>query len=322
MFKLSVLNLVHFTLWLRPFLWGGVLLLGSPSTFASELPGARLYGQFDVGARYSKTGGDGGWHVDSRGSYIGVVGDFKHSEDVSVIYQLEYEVDLDGDSNDTFVRNDSFLGVQSHLGTLRAGVMETPLRHLANAVDLFSDTLGDPSELWNGDIRTSDTLYYQTPVSSLIRAEVALVASENGDTAAGEERRDGYSAALWLERDGAGIAVAAERHIEANDLSRQRIAAHWTAGVVRLGAAVERESRPAQSSALAKIASVALDMGQWLVKTQYGKSDIQQRSEYLGSIGVDFLLQERLTVYTNLHRHQASTVADFVSLEAGVRFAL
>lgn len=289
-------------------------------------PTAEFYGYLDLGPRYSDLPSNSRWTIDSRGSYLGVAGASDLNSDTRVLFQLEYEIYPDGGDAGSFQRNDVFLGIKTAVGVFRVGVMETPLRHLADPIDLFPDTLGDPSELWNGDLRTSNTVYYQAPEIQFLpivyKAELAVVLPGESDAQPASTSKDGYSASLWFGDEDIGLAVAAERHIGGEAVSRQRIATYWSTSIVRLGAAIERESAVVASSSLAKLVSAAASLGKgFTVKAQYGKSEIQGFDKYLLSLGGDVLFADNLTVYVNVHDHRMGDGTDFFSLESGLRYS-
>ncbi len=310
----------------KPSLYASALLFAAVVQGATKQASAvDFYGYLDLGPRYSDSSESQRWTLDSRGSYVGVAGASDVSRVGRVFFQLEYEIYPDGGDAGSFQRNDVYLGVQTSVGVFRAGELETPLRHLADPVDLFPDTMGDASELWNGDLRTRNTIYYQAPDISLLpfvyQAELAVVLSGENDVQSVSAGKDGYSAALWFGDEAVGLAVAADRHIGDDSVSRQRIASYWSSAVLRLGVAVERESS-LSSTSLAKLLSCALSLDKgYTVKAQYGKSDMQGLDEHLLSLGLDVLLEENFAVYTNLHEHRVGSGDDTFSLEAGLRFS-
>lgn len=316
--------------WVKPLIYCAALLflVAGSGVVRGATEGSAVfdfYGYLDLGPRYSDSSTDGRWAIDSRGSYLGVAGGSNLGSDWRVLFQLEYEIYPDGGDAEKLQRNDVFLGVQTTAGIFRAGVLETPLRHLADPIDLFPDTLGDASELWNGDLRTSNTLYYQAPelpmLPALHKAELAVVLSQGSEEESATANHDGFSAAMWFGDEETGLALAADRHIGGDAVSRQRVAGYWSASMLRFGVAIERESTKLRSSSLAKLVSCAASLSNgYVVKTQYGKSAIQGNDEYLFSLGLDVLLEEEVTIYANVHDHRTSGGANFLSLESGLRF--
>lgn len=235
------------------------------------------YGYLDIGPRYSEVAGQSDTAMDSRGSFLGYSARQALSAETHFLLQFEYEVDADADSDKDLLQNDTFLGLETSLGTIRAGNLETPLRHLADPVDRFPDTAGDPSALWNGDIQASDSVYYQSPRWHGFRAELAMVRHD------AYNNRTGISAALWYETDNAGIALASEEHVAGDDSRRHRLTLYRNLKGFELGFTAERESLPGQKDSLARLVSLARTSQTQTFKVQYGKSDLGQIDTYLSA---------------------------------------
>ncbi|MBB3046759.1 hypothetical protein FHR99_000995 [Litorivivens lipolytica] len=287
-----------------------VLAVFSPSVMAG------WYGYLDIGPRYSEArSGDSDVFMDSRGSFLGFAVEQALTEQIDLLIQAEYEIDADADSDKDFGQNDTFVGLATPLGSLRAGNLETPLRHLADPVDRFPDTIADPSELWNGDIQATDSLYYQSPTWGGFRGEVALIRHD------ADNRHNGVSSALWFESETGGIALASEKHVTGDHVRRHRVTLFRSLGAFALGFTAERESQPDQPDTLARLFSLAHSSDKRIFKLQYGKSDLEQFEEYLLSVGIDFLHSNAFGSYLYLHRHEQEEGADFHHAELGLRFS-
>lgn len=292
---------------------GGRLLAGIVVSFA-PLVEAGWYGYLDLGPRYSEVDGESDTFMDSRGSYLGYSAEQALTANIKLLLQFEYEVDADADADKDFGQNDTFLGLETPLGSIRAGNLETPLRHLADPVDRFPDTISDPSKLWNGDIQATDSLYYQSPAWRGLRAELAVVKHD------ADNRHNGISAALWFESESGGIALASEEHVAGDYSRRHRVTLFRSLGAFELGLAAERESLPGQADSLARLLSVAHNSRSRILKMQFGKSDLNQVDTYLFSAGVDFLHSPSWVSYVYLHRQDQSQGADSHHAELGLRF--
>jgi predicted porin len=64
---------------------------------------------------------------------------------MAVVAQLETQVDISAAPNEraAFGTRDSFLGMESPWGSLKAGKSDTPYKKATSAMDPFSRTLGD-----------------------------------------------------------------------------------------------------------------------------------------------------------------------------------
>lgn len=287
-------------------LWPGLSALAGET-----LPAPQFYGYADVGPRYTQVGADSDSAIESRGTHFGLSGELPGVDlPVALVYQLEYEITTEDGSLD-FAQTDSFVGIEGRLGRLRAGTLETPLRHLADSVTLFPDTAGDPSVLWNGDIQMNNALYYQTPVVGDWRAEFAAMLSEE----AGVD--SGYSTSLHYERDSLGLALAHDQDIEVD--RRYRASAYWSAGIVTLALAAERETDKQNPGHFARLGSVLVQSAGLGYKLQFGKSERGRAKTYLLSLGVDWPMAERVITYLYYHQHRQTGTPSAHHLESGIR---
>ena len=95
----------------------------------------------------------------SNVSRLGVRGDFRINENITGIYQVEYQVDLEASPT---TRN-TFLGLKGNFGTIKAGKHDTPLKLAQLDADLFNDTQGDIANITRGENRPSSYLGYDSP---------------------------------------------------------------------------------------------------------------------------------------------------------------
>ena len=95
----------------------------------------------------------------SNVSRLGVRGDFRINENITGIYQVEYQVDLEASPT---TRN-TFLGLKGNFGTIKAGKHDTPLKLAQLDADLFNDTQGDIANITRGENRPSSFLGYDSP---------------------------------------------------------------------------------------------------------------------------------------------------------------
>ncbi len=95
----------------------------------------------------------------SNVSRLGVRGDFRINENITGIYQVEYQVDLEASPT---TRN-TFLGLKGNFGIIKAGKHDTPLKLAQLDADLFNDTQGDIANITRGENRPSSFLGYDSP---------------------------------------------------------------------------------------------------------------------------------------------------------------
>ncbi len=126
----------------------------------------------------------------SNSSRIGLKGSEGLTANTDLVYQLEYGIDVDADSNNRtgnqqFYSRNTYLGVTNkQYGTLLAGRHDTPLKLTKGSVDVFNDY--DNVSLGNvmaGENRVNNVLAYRSPKLSTLPVTfmVATSLSENDD---------------------------------------------------------------------------------------------------------------------------------------------
>ena len=124
------------------------------------MPLSDFYGHLNLSADYyfgesSQIKSD----LKSNASRLGVRGDFRINDNITGIYQAEYQVDLEASPT---TRN-TFLGLKGNFGTIKAGKHDTPLKLAQLDADLFNDTQGDIANITRGENRPSSYLGYDSP---------------------------------------------------------------------------------------------------------------------------------------------------------------
>ena len=105
--------------------------------------------------------------LQSNSSRIGFKGDEELTDTTKLVYQLEYGVDVDADSNGKgqFYSRNTFIGLAHNtMGTVLAGRHDTPYKLAKGGVDVFNDYdnvgLGN---LMVGEQRANNVLAYKSP---------------------------------------------------------------------------------------------------------------------------------------------------------------
>jgi len=105
----------------------------------------------------------------SNSSRIGFKGNFSVGNNLSLIYQAEYEVDpVDGKADETRGRSlkqrNTFVGLEGSYGTLFLGTHDTAFKESQEKIDLFNDLAGDIESILEGENRLSELVGFTTPV--------------------------------------------------------------------------------------------------------------------------------------------------------------
>jgi len=138
----------------------GALL--SLSAMAAEVPSVDIYGRANVSFQSSDAGEGRFTELKSNASRIGFKGNYKVNDELSVVYQAEFEVDIDGDG-DVWKNRNQYIGLKGNFGEVLLGNNDSILKQSQGKTDLFSDLNADIKYLWVGENRLSDTVTYKSP---------------------------------------------------------------------------------------------------------------------------------------------------------------
>ncbi|MEZ2904117.1 porin [Acinetobacter terrestris] len=123
-----------------------------------------LYGKVNVSVDSYDDGKDDKTEVNSNASRIGVKGEEKLTDQLAAIYQAEWEIDVDG-GDDVFKKRNIFAGLKwADVGTLKAGIMDTPFKDAAGGYrDVFNDYAhADIKEMMYGEERVENVIGIET----------------------------------------------------------------------------------------------------------------------------------------------------------------
>lgn len=123
-----------------------------------------LYGKLNVSVDSYDNGKDTVTELNSNASRLGVKGEEKLTEQLSAVYQAEWEVDVDG-GDDVFKKRNIFAGLKwANLGNLKAGIMDTPFKDAGTGYrDVFNDYAhADIKEMMYGEERIENVIGIET----------------------------------------------------------------------------------------------------------------------------------------------------------------
>jgi len=278
---------------------------------ASVLPAAAfadvtVYGKANVSlqstdeASYSKANGEqaDGSKVEllSNASRIGVKGGEDVNSKLKVIYQFEYQTEVDdgnGSNGQTFAQRNIYLGLQGIAGTLMGGNFDTPTKVAQEKIDLFNDLEGDITAILKGEIRASNIVQYVTPTfGGGFSGSIAYVTEENNGSA-GASASFGYNTPTFY------VGVAADQDVEADGVDLIRLVGRLTLGAFQFG--VLGESYDNDNTGLddeGVVGSAMWNMtDKWALKAQYGDSDVRWLDSKSASLGLDYKMTKSATLY-------------------------
>ena len=194
----------------------------------------------------------------SNQSRIGFKGDDDLTDTTKLIYQLEYQINPDDDSQQFRSRN-TYVGLAHNtMGTVLVGRNDTPLKLAQNKVDVFNDTLFDMANAGvSGENRANNTLAYQSPVivgmpvsfmaatalsetdtdgDVLVTAKTDAVKNADGTIKTPEKpavyrdrkvKDNGYSLSLAYDQNGIYLGGAYDKDMGANNVNTGVIDNTW-----------------------------------------------------------------------------------------------
>lgn len=145
-----------------------------------------LYGKVNVSVDSYDDGKNDQIEVNSNASRIGIKGEEKLTDKFSAVYQAEWEIDVDGDGDDdeVFKKRNIFAGLKwANLGTLKAGIMDTPFKDAgAGYRDVFNDYAhADIKEMMYGEERIENVIGIETD-PKLMKGLVFALQAQQGES--------------------------------------------------------------------------------------------------------------------------------------------
>lgn len=238
----------------------------------------------------------------SNASRIGVKGGEQVNSQLKVIYQFEYQTEVDDGTNgsQTFGQRNIYLGLQGSAGTIMGGHFDTPTKVAQEKIDLFNDLEGDITSIFKGENRVSNIVQYVTPTFGGFAIAAAYTSEEN----------DGTFKQTGTPTNGASVsfsytspvfygAIAADQDVEADGVSLVRAVARLTLGSVQLGALAEQYENDNtgfdEDGALVSALWNVTD--KWAVKAQHGSSEVRWIDGESSSIGLDYKMTKSATLF-------------------------
>ncbi|MCB0386604.1 MAG: porin, partial [Bdellovibrionales bacterium] len=247
----------------------------------------QIYGKINVTVQSDDEGTDSRvTSVKSNASRLGFKGETALEQGPSVIYQIEYEANIDDGDNKgkTITQRNSFVGLKGSMGTLLAGIHDTPMKEAQGKIDLFNDVDGDLKTLFNGEVRAKNTLYYNSPSMSGFSVDAAYVASETDNV------DDGISLAAKFKTDNLYAALAYDTNVEAEGLDTVRLVGEVSMNDFTVGAMWQQAMPDVGEDEDGLLISASYKIGATKLKIQHGQSDIKASGGEQTSIGADYKL--------------------------------
>jgi predicted porin len=255
----------------------------------------KVYGKVNLSLQSTDEGTDSRvTELVSNASRLGFKGETKINDDLSAIYQLEYEASIDDGENkgQTFTQRNSFVGLKGAFGTVKAGIHDTPTKLAQDKVDLFNDYEGDIKNVFSGENRAENILFYTTPDMGGITADIAMIASED------DNEDDAYSLAVKFSQDNIYAALAFDQDVEGEGTNTMRLVTKFSLEDLTLGLMWNSfEDENADFDEDAFMVSAAYKMGSNTFKIQHATGDIKAAGREQTSLGLDHKLAKNTKVF-------------------------
>lgn len=289
------------------------------TAMAADVPSVDVYGRADLSFQSSDEGDGSFTEIKSNASRIGLKGDYKINDDLTVVYKAEFEVDIDGDGDVWKARN-QYVGLAGGFGEVLLGKNDSIFKQSQGKVDLFNDLNGDIKVLWDGENRLQDTLTYKSPKFSGFQLGATYQAEEEAN---GE---DALSVAVFygdkkLKKSKIFASVAFDSEVKGYDITRATVQGKLSG--VTLGLMVQSQENietGAEMDGVMVSAKYKID-AKTTLKGQYQLADHKDGDDRSGiSAGVDYKLAKGTKLYAFYTTFDMDSDNDEDYLAAGIQY--
>ena len=284
----------------------------------------------------------------SNSSRIGFKGEDDLTDTTKLVYQLEYGIDVDADTNGKgqFYSRNTFIGLAHNtMGTLIAGRHDTPFKLAKGGVDVFNDydnvALG---KLMAGENRADNVIAYKSPTlvgmpvtflgavsldecskndddKCLVTAAVPATGTTPAKPAVYRDKKNAYSAMVNYDQNGVYIGLGYDNSVYGKDTSGWRLAGSVDMGKMNmvdgltLGALYQDYDFNTDDNEQSWLLSGKYKIGAtpWAVKAQYidtsNQSGVKDRDATEVALGAEYSFNKA----TKGHLYAAQIDTDNVS---------
>lgn len=283
-----------------------------------------VYGKANVSIQHADEVADSRVELVSNASRIGLKGGEDINSSLKVIYQFEYQTEVDDGTNggQTFGQRNIYLGLQGTAGTFIGGHFDTPTKVAQEKVDLFNDLEGDITQIFKGEIRASNIVQYTTPTfGGGFAGSVAYVTEENNGATPRTGDNAGVSASFGYTSSAFYVGVAMDQDVEAEDVDLIRVVGRFNVGAFQFGLLAENYDNGVVDEDGVLVSALWNVTDKWAAKAQYGQSDIKMADGESASIGLDYKMTKAATLYSYITKvENKAETRDDTYVGAGLDF--
>jgi len=283
--------------------------------------GVTVYGKANLSVQNSDDGDGSYTEIKSNASRIGFKGTHKLSDGLEVIYQAEFQVDIDGDSDKgkSITDRNQYVGLRGAFGEVLLGVNDSILKQTQGKLDLFSDYNADIKSLWKGENRVSDSLTYKSPKFNGLQLGVTYIAADSVDS------DSAVSIALFygdkkLKKSKVYAAIAHDSDVKGYDVTRAVISTKISG--ITVGAIMQTQENVVTGEELdGFMVSAKYKMNKTTLKGQYQKADYTGGDSRNGlTVGADYSLAKSTKLFAFYTGFDMDSKADKNYLAAGIEY--
>lgn len=258
-----------------------------------------FYGRASVSLQSSDEVNGSFREVKSNASRLGVKGSHDLKNGLEVIFQAEFEIDIDSD-DETFKDRNQYIGLKGKFGTVLLGTNDTMLKQSQGKIDQFNDLNGDIKSFWKpSEYRAKNSVTYISPKFSEFTLGVTYIAAED----ASSDIDDGISVAAFygdakLKKSTVYAALAFDTDV--NGYDTQRASVQTKMGGVTLGAMYNHQEEVTSSTDTdGFMVSAAYSINAITLKGQIQTAKVDGGDSQKGySVGADYKLDDSTKLYS------------------------
>ena len=237
----------------------------------------------------------------SNASRIGFKGDLEAGNKLSVIYQLEYEVDpVDGTADESkgrsFKQRNSFVGLKGSYGTLFLGTHDTAFKKSQAKIDLFNDLASDIKNILHGENRMKDFVGFTTPTSES-GFSTTFNAIRGTEDFNNNKLGDYLSYSLNYSGENLYAAIALDSDVKGYDSTRYSI--HLPRGIYKFGVIYQESKKiSTNKSENGFVINASRKIGtKGEFKIQLAESDMKLSEGRQSTVGYDYKLNKEFKIF-------------------------
>ena len=255
-----------------------------------------FYGKANVGIQIADEGDGAFSEVKSNASRLGAAGGLKIDDSLSVVYKVEVQIDMDGESDENVTARNQYVGLKGSFGEVLLGKNDSVMKQSSSKLDIFNDYEADLKVLWKGENRVDESITYKSPKFNNFQLGVTYATESDADQDAGIS-----TALTWgdqkLSKSKYYAAIAADSEIKGYDAVRFTAGAKF--GDLKLGAMVHTQENVDTGEELdGFFVSAAYKINDFTIKGQVQTGEVDGGDENTGVTGgVDYALAKNATIF-------------------------